>query len=132
MFDEYGNYEYALYYPTKRAELNRTDALEFYGTGESVISFQRAIRSHGIPSRWRAIEHLIADDNNRLWISVIVDDQNIYEWWVLTSRGELLAKFDWPRNREIRKSKGDRLYVKETDEVTGIQQITAYQINLSN
>lgn len=132
VYDEDVNYEYAFYYPIKRAELDRTDALEFYGTGESVISFQRAIRSHGIPSRWRALEHVIADDNNRLWISVIVDDQSIYEWWVLADRGELLAKFNWPRNREILKSKNDRLYVKETEEATGIQRITAYRINLAD
>ncbi len=128
VFDEYGTDLYAFYYPIQRAHLGRSEALDFYGTGESVQPFRRALQNHGIPDLWRAIEHLVADDENRLWVSVITDDQNVYEWWLLDDHGELLARFKWPRTRELLKVKNGRVYLKEEDEETGIHQITAYRL----
>ena len=132
VMDNEGNDLYAFYYPIEKAELENTEALNFYGTGPSVESFQRTIRSDGIPDYWRAIEHMIVDDENRIWVSVITNDPDTYDWWVMNDQGELLSKFIWPRTRVVKEVKNDILYAIETDEDTGVQQVVAYGISLES
>lgn len=130
VLDSDGNDLHAFYYPVEKAELENTEALNFYGTGPSVESFQRTIRSDGIPDHWRAIEHMVVDDQNRIWVSVITEDSETYDWWVMDEKGELLAKKSWPRSRVIKQVKDGILYALETDEETGVHQVLAYGISL--
>jgi hypothetical protein len=132
VMDSNGNDLYAFYYPVEKAELENTDALNFYGTGPSVESFQRTIRSDGIPDHWRAIEHMVVDDENRIWVSVITEDPETYDWWVMNDQGVLLSKYTWPRTRVVKEVKNDILYAIETDEDTGVHQVVAYGIRLES
>ncbi len=86
----------------------------------------------GIPDTWPALNSMVMDDENRLWISTIVDDKQVYEWWILNEFGELLATFRRPRTWAVRTIKNERLYVQETDLATGIQQIVAYRLQWGN
>jgi hypothetical protein len=82
------------------------------------------------PQSWPALEELLIDDENRLWISTIVEDFDIYEWWVLEETGELITKFEWPRDEPIEVIKNGYIYTRQTDEETGLQQIVRYRIEL--
>jgi hypothetical protein len=130
VLDESGNDLHAFYYPIDRAELNNSEALEFFGTGERNQSYQRALRNDGIPDRWRAIEHMVVDDENRIWVSVITGDSETYDWWLMDDRGQLLAKFTWPRSRVVKEVKNGILYAVETDGETGVQKVAAFNIDL--
>jgi hypothetical protein len=51
-----------------------------------------------------------------LWISTIVEGFDIYEWWMLEPSGELVSKFDWPRDEPIEVIKNEKMYTSQTYE----------------
>ncbi len=128
VYDKDGSYLRAFYHPFRNSTLSQNEivneALNYHQSEE----FKNAIQHHGIPDYWRALEHMIPDDENRLWISTITDDRDIYDWWVMDDYGHILAKFALPRSIEINKVKDDFLYSVKTDEETGLQQIVKYLI----
>jgi len=74
------------------------------------------IRETDLPTTWPALDKMLVDDKNRLWVAVIVADQDIYQWWVLDgSDGSLLARFTWPRTRQIEVVKNGKLYTSEAN-----------------
>ncbi len=74
---------------------------------------------------------MLIDDQNRLWISTIVKDLDVYRWWVLEENGKLLARFTWPRNREIEVIKNGFVYAKETEDETGLERVVRYRIEMN-
>jgi len=128
VYDKNGSYLRAFYHPFRNSTLSQNEVLNqalYYNNSEQ---FKSAIQHHGIPDYWRALEHMILDDENRLWISTITDDRDIYDWWVMDDHGNILAKFELPRNIEIKKVKDDFIYSLRTVEETGLQQIVKYHI----
>lgn len=83
-----------------------------------------------MPEYWPAINNLIIDDENRLWISTIVDDFDIYEWWILEKSGEVITRFEWPRDYPIEVVKCGYMYTRETNEKTGLEEVVRYRIKL--
>jgi hypothetical protein len=129
---------YSFYYPVQKKELHRREMLENYHkllhpeTAEHVIdSFERLLPSINVdelPKFWPIINNLLIDNKNRIWISTIVEDFHVYEWWVLENTGELITKFEWPRNEPIEVVNNGYIYTRETDEETGLQQVVRYRI----
>jgi hypothetical protein len=138
--DPDGEELYSFYYPVQRKELTKKDILENYHyllhpqTTEHVIGrFERLlpfIDLNELPETWPVINNLLIDDENRLWVSTIVEDFDVYEWWVLEETGELITKFEWPRKEPIEVVKNGYIYTRQTDEETGLQQIVRYRIEL--
>jgi len=122
--DADGTYLRAFYHPYSNSSISRDEALNFHESEH----FKSALRHHGIPDYWRAFEHLILDSENRLWVSTISENQEIYNWWVMDSQGIVLAKKELPRTIEIKKVKNDIMYSLISDEETGIQQVVSYEI----
>jgi len=83
-----------------------------------------------LPSHWPAIQEMLIDSDNRLWVSTIVEDFEIYEWWVLEESGELITTFEWPRNEPIEVIKNGNMYTRQTDKETGLQQVVRYRIEM--
>jgi len=137
-----GNYQRAIYYPVKKRSLNRDDILlkkYLEEKEETARSDPRLMAGHRerkrvltevMPGTWPALDDLLIDDKDRLWVSTITDDSDTYDWWVLQNTGELITKFTWPRNRQIEVVKYDKVYVRETDPVTGLQQVVRYGFEL--
>jgi len=84
-----------------------------------------------LPESWPALNDLLIDDENRLWVSTIVEDFEIFEWWVLEETGELITRFKWPRDEPIEVVKNGYMYTLETDEDTGLQQVVRYRIEMT-
>lgn len=124
VYNHDGSYERAIYYPYSKSDLNKSKILKDYEGDRQ----RRMIRNAEIPPTWPALNSLIVDDKNRLWISTIPDDQDIYEWWVIGENGDLQTRFNWPRNRSLQEVKNGVLYTKETDEGTGLEQIKRYSV----
>jgi hypothetical protein len=126
VYDENGEYQKAFYYPYSNNRLHIDDVLRHYeGADENLIN---AIRSDDHPETWPAFHSLIMDDENRIWLSTITDDQENYEWWVLDDAGELIAKFTWPRNRDLKKVKNGYLYTLERNIETELQEVVRYKV----
>lgn len=128
LYDENGEYQRAIYYPYSNAPIRFDDILKHYeGAGDDLI---HAIRIDNQPETWPAFKSLTLDDESRLWISTITDDQENYEWWVLNEAGELLATFSWPRNRDLKYVKNGYAYTMERDMETGLQKVVRYNIKI--
>lgn len=125
--DSDGNYQRAFYHPVTKSALSRDEAINSMDDHEQL---QNAVRSIQLPETWPALNQMFIDDKNRIWVATIVDDLEVYDWWILDEYGELLARFTWPRNQAIRLVKNDYLYTPETEEETGLQQIVKYRITL--
>lgn len=128
-YDLDGNYESAFYYPVDKSELNRQDILkrEEFDDPQS----QKMIRDLTLPESWPAARDFVLDDKNRFWISVIENNQDVNEWWVMQENGELITRFTWPEDRRIRHVKNGHIYTLETNEDTGFEQIVKYKFNLT-
>lgn len=122
-----GSYDRAIYYPYSKSELDINEILEDRDDQRS----RRMIRNDDSPDTWQALNSLTVDDESRLWISTITDDQDTYDWWVISEEGELLTRFTWPRSRNLQEVKTGTVYTEETDEETGLQQIVRYSFELS-
>lgn len=116
-----GVYQRAIYYPFKNASFSRQAIADKFG--------KQAARKMDIPKIWPALHDLLIDDQNRLWVSTIVKDQSVYQWWVLDKNGKRLARFTWPRNKLIEVIKNGKVYTKEKNE-KGIFKIVRYKIQM--
>lgn len=91
------------------------------------------------PDAWPAIHSFFVDDEKRIWIATIIDDEDQLEWWVLGEQGELLARFPWDGRRGsesylggIKTVKNGYLYTTEIiDEELRILQNVRYRIELT-
>jgi len=134
-YDTKGDFQHAFYHNRPNTELELDELLEFYN--DELANFEelrgqvlRSLRISELPQRWPAFHALKMDDENRVWISTIVEDFDIYEWWVLEDSGEVIAKFDWPRDKPIREVKNGYAYTLETEEETGLQTVVRYTIEM--
>lgn len=141
-----GEYLRAFFHPYQNVPLTTENALESSRADMSkwelmagedmkmiqtiINSRQRSIRQIDLPPTWPALNDLLVDDENRLWVSTIVEDFDVYEWWVLEETGELITKFEWPRDEPIEVVKNGYMYTRQTDEETGLQAIVRYRIEL--
>lgn len=124
-----GKYLQAFYYPFKKSVIHRKELIKRYDIGYDTPQMQY-IKNTELPERWPALHSMHMDDKNRLWVSTIVDDPDIYQWWILSEQGELLARFTWPGNRSIEDIKNGYLYTRETEEETRLQTIVRYRIEM--
>jgi hypothetical protein len=122
-----GEYVGAVYYPFQNVDIHPDELKSRYENQQAKNAIDDAEFSE---TTWPALEEMLIDDENRLWISTIVDDFDIYEWWVLEESGELITRFEWPRDEPIKVVKNGYMYTRETDEETDLQQVVRYRIEL--
>jgi hypothetical protein len=121
-----GAYQQAFFYPHKKIPLTKESAVEA-GVHEY---YTRNMKSMNFPQTWPVLTDMKIDDQDRLWVATIVEDMNVYEWWVLdASDGSVIARFDWPRDKPIEAVKNGYMYTRETNEM-GIRQIIKYKITM--
>lgn len=136
IYDEKGYYQRSFYYPYPQIPLNRQDILDLYQEQDPFV--QQLYRNAEFPQTWPALHHMLLDDEQRLWVSTISDDEERYTWWILNEDGELLAKFDWPGQPLGRLSnenmfkivKDGYAYILEIDEETGHEKLVRYRVEL--
>jgi hypothetical protein len=121
-----GSLDYSLHTQFENIELSRSEFIDSYSNDTARDALQNA----NFPKDWPALKHLLIDDNNRLWVSTIVEDFDVYEWWVLEESGELITTFEWPREEPIEIIKNGMMYTRQTDEETGLQQVVRYRIEM--
>lgn len=135
--DSKGQYLRSFYYPFENSTLNPEKILNQSYTDPSP-PVRQYLEDADFPETWPALNIILLDDQNRLWVSTITDEEENYEWWILNEMGKLLAKFKWPGKKlfrhsdpnEIQLVKNGYLYVLKTDDETGLQQIVKYRIEM--
>jgi len=136
VFNLDGSYKRAYYVPYQNKLFTREDAIrqQLAEYDEDISEWRVSVIEHApleqIPDTWPALNDLLVDDSNRLWVSTIVDDVDVYGWWVLEDSGELITKFEWPRDEPIEVIKNGKMYTRQTDVETGLEQIVRYGIEM--
>jgi hypothetical protein len=121
------SYQRALYHSYTNVPLHLKDVLTYYKKApQSII---RAIKSDNLPKKWPAFNSLKLDNKGRLWVSMIVKNFKFYKWWILSQKGKLLARFNWPRNKPIQVIKNGYIYTKEKNK-NGLECIVRYKITM--
>ncbi|MEX0773312.1 MAG: 6-bladed beta-propeller [Balneolales bacterium] len=124
--DPDGKYLRTFEHPFSNITLDRSELIDSYsGNNQQMIR-----EAQDLPETWPALEEMFFDDENRLWISTIVADDEVYEWWVLKDTGEVIAKFEWPRDEPIEAVNNGYIYTRETEEETGFMEIIRYRIEM--
>lgn len=122
-----GDYHSAFYYPSKKDPLTREEAVRSVDQHEQLTD---AVQSLELPDSWPVLRQMFTDDENRLWVSANTENTDVYKWWVLQESGELIAKFEWPRDESIAAVKNGKVYTRQTDAETGKQQVVRYGIEI--
>lgn len=115
----------SIYYPYENAPLDRDQVLEGYSD-----DFRASMQEVEFGDHWPALHSMIADDQNRLWVSTITEDPDTYTWWVLKDSGELLGRFDWPRSLEIETIRNGSMYVRDRDWEEGVLTVQRHEIQM--
>lgn len=123
-------------HPFDNVSLDRNRLLESYqrtgymselGKG---VALEMIRQADNLPGHWPALETMFFDDQDRLWVATIVEDFGVYEWWVLKSSGEVITRFEWPRERDLRVVRNGYAYTLEAEEETGLQRVVRYRIDM--
>ncbi|MDZ7773285.1 MAG: hypothetical protein U5K31_11200 [Balneolaceae bacterium] len=123
--DTTGTYRKAFYLDLPRVETRADDVISLADNGDFLAG---GIRKMDLRPLWPAFDSMIIDDDDRIWISTVIEDFEVYRWWVLDTEGNLLARFDWPRDKPIRYIRDDHIYTRETNEERYIDEIVRYRI----
>jgi len=140
VFTLQGKREYTIQHPFKNKIFNKGKVLDRYEKtgymsildsyeGEHIALKMIRAADH-LPETWPALETMFFDDQDRLWVATIVNNNKVYEWWVLKKSGEVIAKFKWPRDKSIEQVFNGYMYTQETDE-NGTQEIVRYKIGMN-
>ncbi|MDZ7715111.1 MAG: hypothetical protein U5J95_02745 [Balneolaceae bacterium] len=128
VYDSKGKFRRAIYYPLQRKPLVREEILSITAKDD----WNRELLEHAeLPETWPVIYTVVPDDKNRLWVSTIVNEDEVFEWWVLSNTGKLIAKFNWPRSKPIEVIKNGYIYTRETEEETELEQIVRYRFEIN-
>ncbi len=120
-----GEYERAFYNPFQGVRLTKESAVKA-GVPKHIL---RGWNSMYRSKTWPVIADMKIDKQNQLWVASIVKNMKVYEWWMLDKKGNLLARFTWPRDKSIQVIKNGYLYTKEKNK-SGLNEIVRYKLIL--
>jgi len=125
-----GRYQSAFYYPVKGPLFDLDSFGGWFGLSGKDIKNTLLENNVEVPESYPALFTLKVDDEDRIWVAVTVEYLELYEWWILSETGELIAKFLRRHDQPIFEISEGHLYTLETDPVTGTQYVEKYQIVL--
>lgn len=120
-----GTYRNATYYPYANHPLTREAALAQFDS-----ALHDHLRDAEFPETWPVLESMLADDENRMWVSTLAEDPGLLRWHALDPSGKLLGTFEWPKNEEIVEVKNGKLYVEVRDDETRDRFVIRYGIKI--
>lgn len=133
IYDSEGQYTRSYYYPMKKAPLRISDVNMERQT-------KRSLQEYKLPNTWPLLHTMEIDDENRIWVSTITENENTFKWWVLSSEGSIIATFSLPGNRNSRSPyrkpliqiKKGFFYEYEYDYQKNLNQIVKYKIEFES
>lgn len=128
IFDSVGEFLNGIFHPFQNVAIEKDSEFPGFFRVMDIISDSRRILGDKLPKTHPAISQFFVDDSDLIWISTIVVDLDVYEWWVLDETGELITTFEWTRDEPIEVVKNGKMYTRQTDEETGLQQVVRYRI----
>lgn len=138
-YDSEGTYQSAFYYPVTGPPFDMESFIDRESGPLSQFALKNALEEADIeiPESFSVIHNLMVDDENRIWVSVMVEYHKTYEWWMLGAAGELLAKIVLSENETICDIQNGYLYTKYFDSADSNNpegwesKVVKYSINLT-
>lgn len=124
-YDMDGNFKRGVYYSHPKLPLDRNRIIDNYEGDE----MKSALRKETMPETMPVFNQMHLDDEDRLWFSIITDEEDEREYWLLNPEGERLASFTWPEGRNIQAIRDNHIYTQEEDDM-GLHEIVKYRIQL--
>ena len=129
MHDENGDYKKAFYIPIKRRLMDRDEIINRFA-GDDKENTDLLLKAE-LPEKWPALSNMVVDDESNLWVSTISTDNSQHEWYVIDKDGGLVSTFNWPHNEPIEVIKNGKMYTRQTDKESGLQQVVRYSIEIN-
>lgn len=132
-YDTDGDYKKSFYSPVQASSLPLKSI--------DISSERLKVLDHyNLPDTWPTLHTMLVDDKERIWTARIIDSEKVFEWWVLSNNGEMIAKFNFPGERSKRtvmeppilEVKNGYFYFHEFDFHSGIDQIVKYDIEMGS
>jgi|AntRauTorckE6833_2_1112554.scaffolds.fasta_scaffold11659_2 hypothetical protein len=127
-----------LFYPITRASLDESEIIETYRRSPGLY---RAARQANYPETWPAVDQILTDSHENIWVSTITEDSTHYQWLVFDEETKNpIGEFVWPGRRieravsekSIQHIKDGYLYAFDQDSSSGGKVIKKYEITLNN
>ncbi len=125
-YDADGRYQRAFFSEYQKPAIDRDELLESAKETYDEASFE-LLKEQEFPATWPAVQQLLADDSNRLWIALYTGSE-VRKWIVLNSGGKPEGVFELPSDHRIQQVKGEYLYVIEPDD-DGFDSVKRYEVN---
>lgn len=103
-------------------------------------NMMNTLNKYELPSTWPAVHTMVLDDEERLWVSTITESESEFSWYVVSTEGELLARFTKAGRRTERTAttapliviKDGYFYSHNRDLRQGVDRIVKYKIEFIN
>lgn len=103
-------------------------------------NMERTLSRYELPDTWPAIHTMELDDEGRLWVATITENESDFTWYILNGEGDVIArflKFGRRSRRSVREKplitiKGEYFYLHERELRQGIDRIVKYKIEFIN
>jgi hypothetical protein len=128
VMDVENNRESAYYLDYERRILDPNDVIHpRFSHNDQLL---RVKESAVYPEKWPALYSIIADDQERIWVSTIIDDRNMLEWWVIDLKARrLITRFIWPFDKLITTVKNGLVYTIEKNSM-GYEMVVRYSMRI--
>ena len=98
VYNEDGDYQRAYYHPLNRIDLKRKELIHPRFSHNKQL--RRIRESAEYPEKWPALYSMLIDDQDRIWVSTVIDDEEQFGWWVIGSNATF-KRFKWPKEKPV-------------------------------
>ena len=125
-YDAEGTYQRAFFSEYRKPAIDRDELLDSAKETYDEASFE-LLKAQEFPDTWPAVQQMLADDSNRLWIALYAGS-DLRRWIVLNSSGNPEGAFELPSDHRIQQVRGEYAYVIEPDS-DGFDSVKRYEVN---
>lgn len=132
IYNKNGTYLRSFYYPHSKVPLTQKSASKGGITGTHFVHefLLKHMKSMDLPDHWPVLNEMKIDDEDRLWLSSTIGEMNVNQWWVLGADGKLIARFTWPKRKQIDVIKNGYVYVRGANREASAGQVEQYRIEI--
>jgi len=125
-YDAEGTYQRAFFSEYRKPAIDSDELLDSAKETYDEASFE-LLKAQEFPDTWPAVQQMLVDDSNRLWIALYTGS-DLRKWVVLNSSGNPEGAFELPSDHRIQQVRGEYVYVIEPDS-DGFDSVKRYEVN---
>ncbi|MEX0723106.1 MAG: 6-bladed beta-propeller [Gracilimonas sp.] len=137
IYDRKGNYLESIYMSYQNTPLSRDKSLAL-ASSKKRRNFLENVET---PNTWPAIDRIHLDNENRLWVAAVTENDSLFTWYVFNKNHETIGTFELPGQKRNRRAwlpsdliiKNGFLYrIKHQDNYREPAEIIRYKIEFTD